>query len=386
MVRALLILLTCLAIPSVSAPARAAEDPRYAAFVADLGEGRVLHARRADAPRHPASLTKMMTLYVLFDAIEDGVVALDDEITASAEAASRPPSRLGLTRGARLDIETAIRALVIKSANDVAVAVAEHLAGDEAAFAVLMTERARGLGMDATTFRNASGLPDAEQLTSARDMARLAAALRRDHPEFLPYFAETAFSWNGRTYRSHNHLLGDVEGADGMKTGYIRASGFNIAATASREGADIVAVVMGGASAAARDAHARELIEAAYSVLAPEREPAPVLVAETAAEAYGVEFGSGLVEAGPAGAWAIQVGAFSSEAAAWLRLNEVSAAARNFAPALPAGRAHVQAAAQDERRFWRARFSNLSEETAHAACLAILNAGGTCFTLYEDAL
>jgi len=366
------------------APAPASAADRYAAFVADLDDGRVLHARRADAERHPASLTKMMTLYVLFDALENGVVALDDEIVASAEAASRPPSRLGLGRGDRITVETAIRALVIKSANDVAAAVAEHLAGAESDFAVLMTERARSLGMNSTRFLNASGLPDARQVTTARDMARLAAALRRDHPDRLSYFRETAFRWNGRVFSSHNHLVGSVDGVDGMKTGYIRASGFNIAATAVRDGGQIVAVVMGGNSAAARDAHASELIEAAYEVLAPDAAPAPAAFVIAEAGMSGeVEYGSGLVEASPAGDWAIQVGAFSTEAAAWLRLNAVSSGARRFAPALPAGQPQALVAERDGRRFWRARFTGLSEETARTACIALLERGDTCFTLLE---
>ena len=199
-----LVALVIIAWVSAAAPAQAAQ--RYAAFVADARTGEVLHARRADAPRYPASLTKMMTLYMLFEAIDAGEVVLDDTITASREAASRPESRLGLRAGDRLPVETAIRALIVRSANDVAVAVAEHLAEDEAAFARAMTERAAALGLEATTFRNASGLPDRNQRTTARDIAALAVALKRDFPDRFHFFDDRTVSWNGRRFTSHNTL------------------------------------------------------------------------------------------------------------------------------------------------------------------------------------
>lgn len=259
-----------LALLVAGAPAVAQE--RYAAFVADMETGEVLHARRPDASRYPASLTKMMTLYMLFEALERGELTLATPLTMSAEAASRPPSKLGVPAGNTINTETAIRALVIRSANDVAVMVAEHLAGSEAAFAEAMTDRAVELGLTATVFRNASGLPDAAQRTTARDMARLAHALHRDFPQYFPYFNERSFSYSGRTYTTHNSLVGRVRGVDGLKTGYIRASGFNIAVTAEREGRRLVIVVMGGATGPVRDAHATELVEAAFSTLDARRD------------------------------------------------------------------------------------------------------------------
>lgn len=255
------------ALLACSVPAATADNPRYAAFVVDESTGEVLHARRADATRYPASLTKMMTLYLLFEALENGDVALTDELTISRHAADQVPSRLGIPVGGTIDARTAIRALVIRSANDVAVAVAEHLAGTERAFATRMTARARELGLTQTTFRNASGLPDSRQTTTARDMARLATALRRDFPQYANYFTERSFVWDGRTYRSHNNLVGRVDGVDGLKTGYIRASGFNVAVTAGRDGRRIVAVVMGGPTAASRDAHAEQLVNTAFRSL-----------------------------------------------------------------------------------------------------------------------
>jgi D-alanyl-D-alanine carboxypeptidase len=250
----------------------AVAQDRYAAFVADMDTGEVLHARRPDAARYPASLTKMMTLYMLFDALERGELTLSTQLTMSAEAASRPPSKLGVPAGGTISVETAIRALTIRSANDVAVMVAERLAGSEADFAAAMTDRAVELGLTATVFRNASGLPDAAQRTTARDMARLAHALHRDFPQYFHYFNERSFSYSGRTYTTHNTLVGRVRGVDGLKTGYIRASGFNIAVTAEREGRRLVTVVMGGATGPVRDAHATELVEAAFSTLDARRD------------------------------------------------------------------------------------------------------------------
>ena len=216
------------------APAASANNNRYAAFVVDQSTGVVLHSRRSEAQRFPASLTKMMTLYMLFQSVEEGEIGLQDQIRVSANAANASPSRLGLRPGSTISVENAIRALVVKSANDVAVAVGERLSGGEARFAQHMTTRASELGLSDTVFRNASGLPNSRQTTTARDMARLAIALHRDFPQFYHYFEETSFRYGGRTYRNHNTLVGRVTGVDGLKTGYIRASGFNVVVTAER--------------------------------------------------------------------------------------------------------------------------------------------------------
>jgi D-alanyl-D-alanine carboxypeptidase len=401
------IILIFAALALLSAPARAAD--RYAVFVADMDSGEVLHARAADAPRHPASLTKVMTLYRLFEALEAGEVALDTPLTVSAEAASRPASHLGLREGETITVENAIRALIVQSANDVAVVVAEHFADDEAAFAADMTERAVELGLTDTVFRNASGLHDRQQRTTARDMARLAYALRRDFPQYAPYFAETRFTWNGVTHRSHNSLVGRMDGVDGLKTGYIRASGFNIAVTVERNDRRLVAIVMGGARPAVRDAHARELIEAAYSTLAardegrllatlnaprlnPVREQR-IMTAELAGQLRPAAMGSAAsapavqvvfedapsIDAPPPGAWAIQVGAYASEAAARARLETVAmmgvhdtiAAADHVAQPLQAG----------GRRLWRARFAGLGADQARAACARLEARSEPCFTV-----
>ena len=246
----------------------AAAQGRYAAVVIDALSGDVLYEESADARRFPASLTKMMTLYMLFDAIRGERLTLDDVLTASSSAAMQPASRLGLLLGDRLSVESAIYALVVWSANDVATVIAERLGGSEARFASLMTARARDLGLTSTRFANASGLPDPAHATTARDMAHLARAIWYDFPEFYRYFQTPAFTWDRVRVRNHNHLLRRVDGVDGIKTGYTRASGFNIAASAQRDGRRVIAVVMGGGTAAARDAQAAQLIDTAFNELA----------------------------------------------------------------------------------------------------------------------
>lgn len=249
----------------VAGPAQA--QSRYASVVIDADTGQVLHDRFADAPRYPASITKVMTLYLLFEAIEQGRVRRDEWLPVSARAAGMPPSKLGLSAGGAIRVDDAIRALVVRSANDASVVIAERLAGSEEAFADLMTARAQQLGMRSTRFANASGLPDNRQMTTARDLARLAIAIRRDFPQEWAYFQTPHMVWAGQLIGNHNRLLGRVPGVDGLKTGYTRASGFNLATTAERNGRRIVAVVMGGSSGAARDAHMADLVEAAFQSL-----------------------------------------------------------------------------------------------------------------------
>ena len=237
-------------------------DPRYAAIVLDAGSGRVLHAENADAIRYPASLAKMMTLYILFSEVESGRLALNSALAVSPGAAAQPPSKLGLKAGSTLSVADAIRALCVKSANDVATVVAENIAGSEAAFADRMTRTARSLGMRSTVFRNASGLPDPAQVTTARDMAVLARALQTAFPEHYRNFSERTFAWKGKSYRNTNQLLGEIPGMDGIKTGYTRASGFNLATSVHRGGRRIIVVVMGESTSAARNAEVSALVAA----------------------------------------------------------------------------------------------------------------------------
>ena len=252
-------------------------QPSYSSIVVDINSGEVMQATNADAPRHPASLTKIMTLYLLFERLEQGKVKLQTELPASAHAAVQAPSKLGLKPGETIRVETAIRAIVTKSANDVAVIVAEALGGDEPNFAKLMTAKARALGMSQTTYRNASGLPDEEQITTARDQALLGRAIQDRFPNYYQYFATRTFDYRGKSIRNHNHLLGVVDGVDGIKTGYIRDSGFNIVTSIRRANRHLVAVVFGGRSANARDARVRSLIENNINIASIKRTAPPVL-------------------------------------------------------------------------------------------------------------
>ncbi len=236
-------------------------NPPYAAIVVDANSGQVMHASNPDAIRHPASLTKIMTLYLLFEQLEAGKLKLDSELEVSAHAASMAPSKLGLRPGQTIAVEHAVKALVTKSANDVAVTIAEGISGDEDDFAKLMTRKARALGMSKTVYANASGLPDEDQVTTARDQATLGRAIQDRFPRYYRYFSTNTFVYNGRAIRNHNHLLGRVNGVDGIKTGYIRASGFNLVASMRRNDRHVIAVVMGGASGRARDARVRQLLE-----------------------------------------------------------------------------------------------------------------------------
>lgn len=247
----------------------AAQSDRYAAIVMDARTNEVLLEDQADARRFPASLTKMMTLYMIFEAIERGDINLNTRWTASRNVARQPASRLGLACSRRrgcdsITVDQAIRALAVQSANDVATLAAERLGGSEARFAANMTARARELGLSDTRFANASGLPDDRHRTTARDMAVLSQALWRDFPQYYHYFQTPTFSWRRNHGRNHNRLLGEVAGVDGIKTGYTRASGFNLATMAERNGRRVIVVVLGGETSSARNAQVAYLVEGAF--------------------------------------------------------------------------------------------------------------------------
>jgi D-alanyl-D-alanine carboxypeptidase len=259
--------------------------PPYSAIVVDAKTGATLHQESADAVRHPASLTKIMTLYLLFEQLEAGKLKLDTAMEVSAEAGSQAPTKLGVRPGETLTVEDAIKGLITKSANDAAVVVAEALAGSEAEFARRMTRQARLLGMNRTVYRNASGLPDDEQVTTARDQALLGVAIQERFPGYYRYFSTASFVYRGRAMRNHNRLLGRVHGVDGIKTGYTRASGFNLTASVRRGNRHVVAVLLGGRSGPQRDARMRELI-AGKIMLASAKPAVRTAVAETAATAW----------------------------------------------------------------------------------------------------
>jgi D-alanyl-D-alanine carboxypeptidase len=275
-----------------------------AAIVVDGNSGRTLFGVNENQPRHPASVTKVMTLYLLFEQLEKGRLRLDSPLMISQHAAAQAPSKLGLEPGETIEVEHAIKAVVTKSANDIAVAIAENIGGDEDSFAQMMTSKAHALGMHGTHFANASGLPNSEQITTAHDLAVLGRAIQDRFPRYYRYFSTHSFAYRGAVMRNHNHLLGRVEGMDGIKTGYTAASGFNLLTSVRRDGRHIVAVVLGGATAGARDRYMANLIEdhiddgaeirtaraitedqPAERVFAAESQPAPVSEREPDASA-----------------------------------------------------------------------------------------------------
>jgi D-alanyl-D-alanine carboxypeptidase (penicillin-binding protein 5/6) len=243
-------------------------QPKYAAIVVDAGTGEVLYARRADQPRYPASITKIMTLYLVFEALATGRLSLTDQVVLSRHAASQAPSKSGLRAGQSLSVDEAIRVTALKSANDLAVALGEKVAGSEARFAALMTLRAQELGMTNTRFVNANGLPDNRQITTARDIAILSRAVMRDYPQYYSYFSQKTYQFRGQRLNNHNHLLKSMPGVDGIKTGYTNAAGFNLAASAVRDGKRLIAVVLGGQSTASRDDNVEDLLNAGFEVMA----------------------------------------------------------------------------------------------------------------------
>ena len=265
----------------LACPTMAGAAERHAAIVIDANTGAVLHADMADETRFPASLTKMMTLYMAFEAIEKGRLSYATRIKVSEEAASQPPTKLGLDAGQSIALVDAMKSLITKSANDMSVAIAEHLAGSEQAFAQAMTQKARLIGMPRTTFKNASGLPDGEQATTARDMATLALRLHDDFPTHYQLFAIKTFSYGGGTHRNHNNLLFNFTGTEGIKTGYTRASGFNLVASVRRGNRHVIGAVFGGTTASRRDDAMRLLLSRALVKASPERvrKPSPTLVA-----------------------------------------------------------------------------------------------------------
>ncbi len=354
-------------------------------IVIDAGTGKTLAESNADAPAHPASLTKMMTLYLLFDALEKGKVTLDTPFTVSRWAASQAPSKLNLVAGQTIPVRDLILGIVTKSANDAAVTIAENLGGSEPAFAQMMTAKAHALGMTHTFYRDASGLPNSGQLTTARDLAKMALALYRDFPKEYHYFATEEFTYNGVHFVTHNHLMESFQGMDGIKTGYIRASGFNLAASAMRDNRRLIGIVLGGDTAHARDLEMARLLNTAFAdQSAPavttaeatedtDQQPSltrraahtlaalsPVARAEAATPARVRH-----VRHEAAEHWSIQVGAFAQQTAA----EKAGAVALAKLPAK--GRSVQVLSPGQSERYYRARIVSFSERDAERACRAL---------------
>ncbi len=268
-------------------------DPPYSSIVVDGNSGAVLEAVNPDASRHPASLTKVMTLYLLFERLDAGRVKLDTPLPVSEHASDQDPTKLDLKPGQTISVENAIKGIVTRSANDAAVVIAEYLGGSERTFAKLMTQKAHALGMAHTTYINASGLPDDDQVTTARDQVLLGRAIQDRFPRYYKYFSTQAFEFRGETIRGHDHLLSEVDGVDGIKTGFTRASGFNLLTSLHRNGRYLVAAVMGGPSASERDARMRELI-ADHIKEASLHRTAPVIADASARGEEPLAFGSSM--------------------------------------------------------------------------------------------
>ena len=241
--------------------------PKYAAFMINSDTGEVLYARQADAPRFPASITKVMTLYVAFEELGAGRLRDNDLITISTFAAAQPPSKLGLRPGSTISVREAMGVIATRSANDIAVALAEHIAGSQSEFAARMTRTARRLGMSRTTFLNATGLPNPGHTTTARDIATLSRALIREFPARYPMFSQVTFDYEGQQIGNHNHLLSTLPGVDGIKTGYTNAAGYTLAASAAHDGVRLIAVVLGGPNRMMRDNNVTELLDTGFDVL-----------------------------------------------------------------------------------------------------------------------
>ncbi len=373
-----------------AAPSQARAAAKYAAIVIDAYTGRTLFARSADAPRFPASLTKIMTLYILFDYLRDKRLSYDTKFYVTPNAAAQPPSKLGLKAGTTVRVKDLIQALVTKSANDAATVVAENIGGTEDNFARLMTRKAQALGMTRTVFKNASGLPHAGQRTTARDMATLGLRIQRDHPRYYRFFKTRYFSYGGKRHKNHNSLLFTYHGTDGIKTGYIRASGYNLVASVRRNNRHVIAVVMGGKTGKRRDAHMRNLLNRHLPLAVARRKPAPAPTAQPtfrmaqntppkqpapAARRPARSFPPPArlappqpepQELRPRGPYHVQIGAFSSRDSARTRLAEVLQKAGHLL------RGHkpvtIPVATTTGRTIYRARFDNFSKNGAQSAC------------------
>ena len=326
---------------------------KYASLVIDARTGEVLHEINADTRNYPASLTKMMTLYMLFEALEDGRLRMDDRIMMSRRAANQPPSKLGIKPGRTLSVEDAIRALAVKSANDVAAAVSEHLGSTERQFALLMTAKARKLGMSNTTFRNASGLPHRGQMSTARDMSKLARALLLHFPHRYHYFSEPKFRYANKTYKTHNQLLTNYEGTDGIKTGYIRASGFNLVASVKRGERRLIGVVFGAKNSKTRNRHMVKLLDKGWAKVDPQ-----MAVAKLETKKPRTKAGKSI--------WGVQIGAYKTYDPAYA----IAVKAAGIAPSyLAHGDINVAPLEKKNGRIlYRGRIMGISKTQAYRAC------------------
>jgi len=368
---------------------------KYSSIVIDAATGEVLSEYNADSPNYPASLTKMMTLYLTFDALERKQVSLDQRFAVSAHAAAQEPTKLDLKAGDTIALHDLILGIVTQSANDAAVVLAEGLAGSESAFAARMTQTAHAMGMENTNFHNASGLPDPLQRTTARDLSILARHLYLDFPREYAYFGTEEFKYRGVNYSNHNHLMSSFAGMDGIKTGFIRASGFNLAASAVRNQRRLIGIVMGGQSAHARDLKMASLLNAAFDgkslpenqLLAANQGGAKVAANDTTLHNIAHHAARTLAKLSPISraeaatprrsgeSWAVQVGAFRKQSLA------AHASARAFSR-IEAGKPVALASVQSRKHTtYQARIVNLTEKQAQSACRLLRREHHSCLVI-----
>jgi D-alanyl-D-alanine carboxypeptidase len=383
----LLVLSTAL---SAGAQAQSVKKPegRYASIIVDADNLDVIHARQIDEIRYPASLTKVMTLYLTFDALNAGTLKLDSQLKVSRTAASVSPTKLDLRTGQTISVDNLIKAVAVRSANDAAVVLAEHLSGSEDAFAFQMTAKARSLGMSKTTFKTANGLPHPEQVTTARDMAKLANAILVNHRRHYHYFGIESFRYNGRTYRNTNGLLHDREDVDGFKTGFTRASGYNLIVSAQRDGRRLIAVVLGGASGSSRNSHMSDLVERGFDVMGVK--PQVIMVAQTPENVKPAPkktlqiirlrgpktISNNVIKASTqttiVDPWSVQLGLFADAQAAQAHLNSVT-----LLPELSKAKPEVQKRGTQ----YVARMRHLSAQSARDACKALEKSRYGCLVI-----
>ena len=371
-------------------------NAKYASFVINENTKRIYHNKNADTRNYPASLTKIMTLYMIFDALESKKISMKTRLKVSKRASRQPPSKLYLSPGSTITVKNAIMALITKSANDVATVVAENLGKSERNFAKLMTKKAKQLGMTRTTFKNASGLPNRGQLSTARDMATLAMAIRRNHPKFFKLFKTKHFVYQGTKYTNHNNLLGSYSGTDGIKTGYTSASGFNLVASVERNGQRIIGVVFGGKKARSRDRHMIKLLNRHFKtkpskplvrIAKPSEIPLArptITIVEKSVKSFNIPPTLKLPPSDKEEDWFIQIGAFKN------RLNAHKAArnARNMVPEqlanLPASLSKITRTSNKNNTLeylWRVRFIELAENQARSVCAELWTSGFSCIPL-----
>ncbi|WP_443643074.1 D-alanyl-D-alanine carboxypeptidase family protein [Candidatus Levibacter sp. Uisw_134_01] len=370
---------------------------KYASFIINENTKRIYHNANADTRNYPASLTKIMTLYLVFDALKSKKISMNSKFKVSKHATRQPPSKLNLSAGSNITVKNAILALVTKSANDVATVIAENLGKSERNFARLMTRKAKKLGMTRTTFRNASGLPNQGQLSTARDMATLGIAIRKNHPKFFKLFKTKSFIYKGIKYTNHNNLLGSYSGTDGIKTGYTNASGFNLVASVERNGQRIIGVVFGGKKARSRDKHmvtllnkyfktslSKPLVRIAKPSELPKIRP-KIVMAEKNIKNFRIppKIINNIIPNNVEEDWFIQIGAFKN------RLNAHKAArnARNIVPEqlgnLPASLSKITKSSTNNnlQYLWRVRFVELAENQARSVCAELWTSGLSCIPL-----